>query len=665
MELSSRLDKVKGIGPKTYEALVASGINTVRDLLYHLPRDYESFTAAARISDARPGKLTVRAKVEDVKISRKRRNLSIVEASLRDESGSMRAVWFNQPYRVKQLNKNQEYYFSGNFEFSYGRYQLMNSSAVLAKDYDAGDNKYQPIYPARGKLKSADFAKFIKTLKPSFSDIPDLVPEKKGRADALFRLHFPDNQKDVAIGQEYLAFEELFALLLAGELNKNEYSKLSSEKIPYNLETLKNSIKTLPFKLTNAQRRSLWEIMQDMDDEKPMNRLLQGDVGSGKTLVAALASLMAAQAGFQAAILAPTEILAIQHAESISEIFNKAGFKVALLVGATKQKTALKKQIENGDIDLVIGTHAILTDDTGFKHLGLAIIDEQHRFGVKQRQKLLEKAHFLPHLLSMTATPIPRSLQLTVFGDLDISILDELPLGRKAISTRIVSPNSLDQMWEAVQMQLKKGHQAYYVCKMIEEGESELSSVQKEYKHLVRRFPEFKVALIHGKMKSTEKESVMQEFLDNKIQILVSTTVIEVGVNVPNATVMVITDADRYGLAQLHQLRGRVGRGSAESFCYLVNSDSSAPSRRMKEIERSTDGFYLAEVDLKLRGPGEIYGSLQHGILDLKIANISDTKLIYSVRQHVKKFVAKEPNMLKYPELAHVVQKYQRLTILN
>ena len=715
MELSSPLEHIKGIGPKTAELLRRAGFLTVRDLLYHLPRTYESYEGAGRIAELRPGKVAIKAKVENIKTSRKRRNLAITEATLSDDSGSVRAIWFNQPYRAQQFDSNKTYYFSGNFEFSYGRYQLMNPSATLAVDYDKATDKYQPVYPARGALRTTNFSKFFNTLKPFFAQIPDLLPPgttKATRSEALFRVHFPTSSSDVQAGRAYLAFEELFSLLLASEFNRAQNQKLTSPIIEYQLAQLKQIIATLPFKLTNAQRRVVWEIIQNLNSSIPMNRLLQGDVGSGKTLVAALACFVAAKAGYQSAIMAPTEILATQHAETIHALFKGSDITIALLTGSTKNKPTLKKQIQAGQVDLVIGTHALLTDDTIFHQLGLAIIDEQHRFGVKQRQALLAKTNggdygrgsfeeaveemaaghllpaeregrrpvktgappevsskklptaIIPHLLSMTATPIPRSLQLTVFGDLDISIIDELPKDRQPITTKIISPNSVDQMWQAVAAELKQKHQIYYVCKMIEGG-TELSSVKQECAKIAQKFPNYQVAYLHGKMRTDEKDDIMTKFTAGKIHILVSTTVIEVGVNVPNATAIIIADADRYGLSQLHQLRGRVGRGSANSYCYLINSSSAAPTKRLREIEKSQDGFHLAEVDLKLRGPGEIYGSLQHGALDLRIASITDSRSIAAAKKAANAFAKTGPDMLKYPELTHIVQKYQRLTTLN
>ena len=666
MDLAAPVEEVKGIGPKTAEVLRKANILTFRDLVYHLPRDYENFQQAQSISSLKPGNVVIKAKVETISTRRMRRNLALTEATLRDQTGAIKAIWFNQPYRAKQFDSEKEYYFSGEMALKYGRYQISNPSATLASEYDsANTSKIQPIYPARGTVKSQDFKKFIKTISNNIALIPDMIPNFPGRADALFDVHFPESVEQARAGREYLATEELFSLLLAAKLNREENQKLRTAPIKGDMIDFKTFVDNLPFKLTNAQRRATWEILQDMENDIPMNRLLQGDVGSGKTMVAALSAFMAANAGFQSALMAPTEVLATQHAESLAKLFGDK-LSVALLTGSTKHKDELKKHIKNGDVDLVIGTHALITDDTEFAKLGLAIIDEQHRFGVMQRQKLLSKAHTMPHLLSMTATPIPRSLQLTIFGDLSVSILDELPAGRQPITTKIVSPNSTKQMWQAIEKELVAKHQVYYICKKIDDkGTSDLSNVKKESQRIAHEFPNYNVAYLHGRMKPAEKDEIMTLFANGEIDILVSTTVVEVGVNVPNATVMVIADADQYGLSQLHQLRGRVGRGSDASYCYLINSNSDAPTRRLREIEHSQDGFYLAEVDLKLRGPGELYGLLQHGALDLRIATITDTKLVHRADSLVKDFLKNGYDMVEYKELKDSVQKYQRLTTLN
>ncbi|MCL2037858.1 ATP-dependent DNA helicase RecG, partial [Candidatus Saccharibacteria bacterium] len=408
----------------------------------------------------------------------------------------------------------------------------------------------------------------------------------------------------------------------------------------------------------------------------PMNRLLQGDVGSGKTIVAGLSAFVAARAGHQTAVMAPTEILAAQHAKTLADLLTPFKINVALLTGSVKGKTRqeLLKQIENGSAQIVVGTHALFQTAVKFHKLGFAVIDEQHRFGVKQRQELLAKSHddFLPHLLSMTATPIPRSLQLTVFGDLDISILNELPKGRQPIKTQIVSPVSRATMLNKIAGELENGRQVYFIATLIENSEkSEKENVANLYKKIAsdKNFKKHQIGVLHGQQPAETKEKIMREFAANETQILVATTVVEVGVDVPNASVIVIENADQFGLSQLHQLRGRVGRGAHRSFCYLVMSDSSAPTQRLREIERSNDGFYLAEVDLKLRGAGEIYGTAQHGQLNLQIANLADTKLIKRAAAAATNFaneIGQNPEtLLKYQELAREVSKYQRLTTLN
>ncbi|MDO4611821.1 MAG: ATP-dependent DNA helicase RecG, partial [Candidatus Saccharibacteria bacterium] len=407
---------------------------------------------------------------------------------------------------------------------------------------------------------------------------------------------------------------------------------------------------------------------QNMESDQPMNRLLQGDVGSGKTMVAAMAAYGAVLAGGQVAFLAPTAILAKQHYEKLSELLGRFGISVELLTGATKGKAELKRRTTRGEVRVVIGTHALLTDDTEFKNLSLVIIDEQHRFGVNQRQKLVLKspAGKAPHLLMMTATPIPRSLQLTVFGDLDVSILGELPKGRQPITTAILPETATKEgLYPKIREIIGKGQQVYWISKAIEETGSEVTSVKTRTKKLREVFPELTIEFLHGKMKPAEKDEVMERFATGKIQVLVSTTVVEVGVDVPNANLMVIENAESYGLAQLHQLRGRVGRGSEAGFCYLLTSGNTRPSRRLRELEKSTDGFYLSEVDLKLRGPGEIYGSLQHGALDLRIATLTDTKLVHRAGADVDKFLQNEQNMLEYKELMAGIKKYQQLTTLN
>ena len=671
MLLTDSVESLKGIGPKTAEVLKKAGIKTVRDFFYNLPRDYENFAAPTSISAMRPGKVVIRGKIDSLSNRpSRRRHLSITEGVVRDGSGSVRVVWFNQSYRMRQFDPEKEYYFSGVYELKNNRYQITSPSAILVSDVNVGSG-LAPIYVAHGSVKSNDFKRLMNNSRERFSEIPDLLPTVAAgtRKEALFKVHFPESVAEATSGRNYLAYEELFELILAARLNREENEKLRATPIPFNVTRVRDFVSKLPFKLTNAQRKSAWEIFQDMEKDTPMNRLLQGDVGSGKTMVAAMAAFEAVSGGSQVALLAPTAILATQHYEGLKDLLKQFGIKTTLLIGATKEKDALKKSIIDGEIDFVIGTHALLTDDTEFKNLGLVIIDEQHRFGVEQRQKLMLKSPdgLAPHLLAMTATPIPRSLQLTVFGDLDVSILNELPKGRQPIETAILPEISMrEKLYPHMVQTVKAGQQIYWICKAIDDNpKTETTSVKSRAEKLKKLFPDFRIEFLHGRMKPAEKDEIMERFASGKIDILVSTTVVEVGVNVPNATLMVIEDAENYGLAQLHQLRGRVGRGSVKSYCYLITNEDKGPSRRLMELEKSTDGFYLAEVDLKLRGPGEIYGSLQHGALDLRIATLTDTKLIHKAQTDVMDLLKNDGNMLKDEELRAGISKDQQLTTLN
>lgn len=700
MDISAKLEAIKGVGPKTAEALEKRGFRTLKDLLYYFPRSYEDYQSQTNITDIKPGRVILRGKIRNLKnIHTRRRNFTITQGEIYDETGAVRVVWYNQPYRIKNFDEKTTYYFTGQYDFKYNRYQITAPTVALATEIEQKVEGFQPIYSAKGGFNSAWLKKLFEKIRISFNTpVPDLIPltsaptyVKKGtRNQALFQIHFPKKLEEVEQAKKYLGYEEVFELILASQLNRQENQKLRAMPLSFNLDLTKQFLKSLPFELTAAQKTAAWEIMQDLTKSIPMNRLLQGDVGSGKTIVAALAILQAVNQGAQVALLAPTAILASQHAENLTKILSPFKVKTELLIGATKQKEQLKQQIKNGEIDLIIGTHALLTDDTVFQNLALCIIDEQHRFGVAQRQKLLEKValnrqnrpiddkttkqnekYTAPHFLAMTATPIPRSLQLTIFGDLDVSIINQMPKGRQGVQTKIINETNMREMlYPEITKHLEVGEQIYWICRLIEQDqddplEKDQRTVKEEAKRLKKIFPKYKIGILHGRMKAPEKDQVMNEFKNHQLDILVSTTVVEVGVDVPNATQIVIMNADRFGLAQAHQLRGRVGRGQKASQCFLITTGDNPPSARLRELEKSNNGFYLAEVDLKLRGPGEVYGSMQHGELNLQIANLADIELIKDARAQAVKVAANPENMLKYKELSQSIKRYQQLTTLN
>jgi ATP-dependent DNA helicase RecG len=678
MNTSYPLSEVKGVGEKTDEAFRRVGLKTIGDLIEYLPRTYEDYENQTSIAELQPGKVSILAKCEKIETKMVRRGLKLTTATLADDSGKVQAVWFNQPYRITQLQGGEQFLFSGDFEFNYNRYQLTNPSVEKFKSETSaveGDT-IVPVYRSVKGVKQQIFRKLVAGVRPIITMLPETLPEDLlkrqkllDRSTALIKMHFPKDKTDVAVAKERLAFEELFQLLLASQLNKQENSKLEGWEIKFDQPAVKEFVEQLPFPLTNAQRRAAWQVIKDFESSTPMNRLLQGDVGSGKTVVAGLAARQASVAGFQTAFMAPTEILASQHGETLRSLLQPFGIEVALLTGSVKGKArkVLLERIENGEIGVVVGTHALIQKPVKFHKLGFVVIDEQHRFGVKQRQDLLDKSERMPHLLAMTATPIPRSLALTLYGELDVSVLDEMPAGRKEIKTKIWAPTNTAALYESVDKEIEKGRQAYIICSLIDDNpENDVKSVEAEYRKLRSTiFRHRSVGLLHGKMASTEKDVVMTKFASGEIDILVSTTVVEVGVNVPNATIMLIENADRFGLSQLHQLRGRVGRSIHQSYCYLILSDNSKPSQRLREIEKSGDGFYLAEVDLELRGPGEIYGKAQHGALNLRVATLGDTKLIARAQVEAKRFIESGEDLLQYRQLAESVSKYQRLTTLN
>lgn len=672
------ISEVKGVGDSVAKKLKVLGIKSKSDLIWNFPRRYDDFSNLTKISDIQPGPISIKAKISSVAGRYVRRGLHITEALASDGSSSVRLLWFNQPYRAKAIKSNNEYFISGSFELGRGKFAIMNPSAELASDFPINAARIIPIYKETKGLKSFTIRKILAELKKDIDQLDEILPksiikEQKliSLSQALSQIHLPGSSEELEEAKNRLAFDEIFTLVLAALITKQENNLSKAPEISFDNNLAKRFVESLPYKLTNAQRKVAWQIYQDMERDIPANRLVEGDVGSGKTVVAAMAGAMAMSKGFQVAVMAPTEILARQHAESFSQLLKPLGLdsKVILLLGSMKssQKQNAHKKIKDGTAQLIIGTHALISEKVDMKNLGLAIIDEQHRFGVEQRKTLLAKSGHVPHLISMTATPIPRSLALTVYGELDVSVIDEMPPGRKPAITELVSPNSKAQLYKKVYKELEEGRQMFVVCPLISESDLlNYLSAEEVYKDLSTKvFKHRKVALLHGKLKSEQKEQIMNDFIAKKFDILVSTTVIEVGVDVPNATIMMIEGPERFGLAQIHQLRGRIGRGEHQGYCYLVMSDSKPPSKRLVALERESDGFKLAELDLELRGPGAIYGTMQHGELDLRLANIGDTKLIAAARNQAQKFLDSKEKLSDYPALTENVYKNRLITSLN
>lgn len=678
MELSAPVTGLKGVGDELAKKLAILGVHSIGDLIENYPRRYEDYSNVVHVNEMRPGIVTIRVKITSAAGRYVRRGLHITEAIASDETGSVRLVWFNQPYRAAGVKAGQEYFVSGDYALRAGRFSITNPSAELLSGFPVNTARIIPIYRETKGLKSAQIRRLIREALTLVKLLPEHLPkwlldELKliNYTRAVTEIHFPSSAKALALATKRLAFEEVFQLNLAALLNKRDIAKEKGIPIVFKEVLAKQFVAELPFKLTNAQRKVIWQVYQDLAKTSPMNRLIEGDVGSGKTVVAAMAALMAMEQGYQAALMAPTEILARQHAETLLNLLSNVGRggRVGLLIGSLSpaQKAMAQTKIAQGEIEMIVGTHALISEKVDMHKLGLIIIDEQHRFGVDQRKKLQTKAGHMPHVMHMTATPIPRSIALTLYGELDISVLDEMPPGRQIIKTKICSPNSRAAFYKQIDKELEAGRQMFVVCPLITDSQTSGGlSVEEVYEKLAKKdFKHRKVGLLHGKMKSADKERVMADFLAKHYDILVSTTVIEVGVDVPNASIMLIEGAERFGLAQIHQLRGRVGRGAHQSYCFLVLSDSRAPSQRLKALENTTDGFKLAELDLQLRGPGAIYGTIQHGALDLRIAKLSDTKLIASARNGAQQFLDRKENLAKFPHLNAKVSLLRAVTNLN
>ena len=666
--------------------LHARGLETVLDLLYYLPFRYEDRRQIKDLRSVVPGeKVTVLARVEEARLtgSRSYRSPGIFEATISDGFGTLLARWFHGKYLEDVLTPGVRLAMYGKVEMDRrqgARVMVQPEFEILAEDEeDEGlhAGRIVPIYEAVSRISTKMFRVLMHRILQEAELPSDVVPEDIRRrlalpdlAIALRQVHVPDADSDVRLLNEFrspaqfrLIFDEFFWLECGLALKRTRARKV--EGIAFSVtERAREQLKTmLPFKPTAAQKRVIQEIVNDMKQPYPMNRLLQGDVGSGKTIVAAQAAVIAIENGFQVAVLAPTEILAVQHYAYFRRLMEKLGYTVVLMTGSrtARQKQELRRALSLGIAHVAIGTHALLEEDVAFQKLGLAIVDEQHRFGVRQRLALMEKG-IKPDVLVMTATPIPRTLALTVYGDLDISIIDELPPGRKPITTRHVPEASIEKIWEFVGREVRKGRQAYVVYPVIEESETNaMKAAEKAYRQLSADvFPDLKIGLLHGKMSTDEKENAMRRFETGEIQILVSTTVVEVGVNVPNATVMVIEQAERFGLAQVHQLRGRVGRGAEQSYCFLVTGYVNDIAReRIRTLVESNDGFYIADMDMRLRGPGEFAGTRQSGIPGLHVANLfRDADILELARSEAQALVSNPDATEQLRDVVRYIQEH-------
>lgn len=669
---------LKGVGPKTAERFEKLGIVTLADLLCHYPRRYIDFSRPYSIAEAPPDtECVVKAEVFAKPAGRilpGGRRMEHITAG--DDVSSLEITWFNNPYATQKLELGQEYYFEGIVTGGMLRRQMVNPQVRTAAQITAAP--FEAVYPQTEGLSSTVIAKCIRQLLPHAELLPDPLPEEMlkkyrllSKADAVRAIHCPATEEEAFAARRRLIYEELLVLQLGIGRMKNRGS--ASTGAPMQRLDPAPFWASLPFSPTGAQRRAVDEILTDLSGSTSMNRLLQGDVGSGKTLVAAAAIWACIRSGYQAALLAPTEILAAQHAENLNRMLAPFGMRVALLTGGMKaaaRRTTLAA-IRSDEADLVVGTHAILSEGVEFARLGLAVVDEQHRFGVRQRGMLAEKAAN-PHLLVMSATPIPRTLGLLIYGDLDISILDELPPGRKPVKTRCITGKKRRDLYGFLDREIGAGRQVYIVCPAIEDTpDGGLNAVKSYYEDIAKALlPDRRVGLMHGKLKPKEKAAVMDDFKAGRLDALVSTTVIEVGVDVPNATVMVIENAERYGLSALHQLRGRVGRGAAESWCFLV-SDNTAESvqKRLKFLCSTSDGFAVAQFDLETRGPGDFFGSRQHGLPTLQIADLmNDTRTLHAAQAEAAALLAADP-LLESPEhsllAAQVEQMFTKAGAMN
>ena len=671
--LRSPVTTIHGIGPTQARRLKRLGINVIADLVYFFPRRYDDYSQLKPISKLVYGEqVTIIGTIRFTKVKKTREGASIVNTIIADGSGTLQATWFNQPYLAEQLKRGRQIVLSGKVDEYLG--QVVMSSPIwepLESDL-VHTGRLVPIYP----LTEGIHPRWLRSIMRRTIDywtkrLPDHLPTRiRERLDlmpleqAVAQMHFPDDAEKLAHARRRLGFDEFLVLQLGVLRQRQQWQSLPGIPIPIPAPRLEAFLASLPYALTQAQRRALDDILHDLAGDRPMSRLLQGDVGSGKTVVATAAMLATAAAGFQVAMMVPTEILAEQHYGTVNTLLAGHDMHASLLTGSTPkpEKEAVYEGLASGSIPIVIGTHAVIQEGVQFQHLGLVIVDEQHRFGVRQRGILRDKG-YNPHVLVMSATPIPRTLALTVYGDLDLSVIDELPPGRQPIQTRWFAPGERERAYRFLRTQVQQGRQAYIICPLVEESDKiEAKAAVEEHERLQKTiFPDLRLGLIHGRMKSQDKEQVMRQFGSHELDILVSTSVVEVGIDVPNATVMLIEGANRFGLSQLHQLRGRVGRGQHDSYCILLSdTPTDVSEERLHAIEETSDGFKLAEKDLEMRGPGDFFGTRQSGLPELKLASLGDSLLLDLARREAQALFAEDPT-LSHPDhrlLARKVQEF-------
>jgi len=690
LTLTSSIKEINKVGIATARQLKNINIEIVEDLLHYYPFRYDDFSAVANINSLKAGiNANIVGHIELIQNKRSpRKKMNITEALISDSTGSVKAIWFNQPFISRSLRAGDKVSFSGKVDEDYsGAYLKSPNYEKIGENKGAHTQGLVPNYHLTSGLTQKQLRFLIAQIINISERLVDWMPSeiKNNLAlfdlkDAIKNIHFPQNKESLNKARKRLSFDELFLIQLRSQLIKQEFLEYKADPIKFLEKETKEFVKNLPFELTNDQKIAAWKILQDIEQKKPMSRLLEGDVGSGKTIVAVIAMLNTALNKKQSVLMVPTEILAKQHFNSICSLLKKTGIKIGIITNSEKKLNYKKdgkkdKVIDSSFItqnsDIIIGTHALIQKNINFKNLSLAIIDEQHRFGVHQRKKLIEESDnktTSPHLLSMTATPIPRSLALALYGDLDISIIREMPKGRKQIITQIIAETDRVACYQFIKEQIKEGRQVFVICPLIDVSDKlGVKSVKEEFEKLNNIiFKDLKIAMLHGRMKSQEKEEIMSAFADpntapdKKIDILVSTSVVEVGVDIPNASIIIIEGADRFGLAQLHQFRGRVGRGEHQSYCFLFSeSNSQKTLDRLNALVSSNDGLALAQSDLKLRGPGEVYGTMQKGFLELKLASIFDYKLMRYAKDEISKLFNADSKLKKWPSLKEKVDEIQ------